>query len=390
MADRKPTTPKSSDPLAEYRRKRDFGRTSEPAGEVRKTRAPRLAFVVQMHDATNLHFDLRLEWDGVMKSWAVPRGMTFDPAVKRLAMEVEDHPIEYNHFEGTIPSGEYGGGTVMVWDRGTYFPDEAKPGEDPEAALRREHAAGKMSVTFEGERLRGSYALVRTEAGDKPKWLLIKHRDAAVQRDVDPAKLYPTSVVTGRTLEEIAREDATDGFQNAGVAAMLYRYATELPSGRGWAYEPAVRGVRAHLYVTPDALRLVTGLPGEAKRYKGLAAGLREHAAAEGRSFVLDGEIEDDEAGPIFHAFDLLFDDGTVLLEEPWRERRKRLEQRLRGVELPDVRLVPVVRRGGPALLDRAGEEGWRGIVAKRADAPYRPGERTGDWIKVIGPGRVA
>jgi len=387
MPHRRPT----SDPLAEYRRKRDFGKTSEPPGVVRRTRerAARLEFVVQKHAATNLHYDLRLECAGVMKSWAVPRGMTFDPATKRLAMQVEDHPMDYNLFEGTIPSDEYGGGTVMIWDRGVYFADEAESGEDEQQVVEREHAAGKMSFSFIGERLQGSFALVRTEAGAKPKWLLIKHRDRFVQKGIDPDDVHATSIVTGRTLSEIAEEDATDGFQGAGISAMLYRYASELPGGRGWSFEPAVRGARVHVYVTPDASRVVTALPGMARRYRDVGAGLREFAVRGGRSFVLDGEIAADPEGvPVLHAFDLIFEEGAVLLDQPWTARRKRLEHLFRSIDLPGVRLVPSVRRGGKALLERAHAERWAGVVARRTDSTYRSGERTGDWIKIVFPGR--
>jgi bifunctional non-homologous end joining protein LigD len=376
-----------SDALAEYRRKRDFGRTSEPPGEIRSraTRDARLEFVVQMHDATSLHFDLRLECDGVMKSWAVPRGLSFDPAQKRLAMEVEDHPMDYNFFEGTIPSGEYGGGTVMLFDRGVYFADEAQAGEAEQDVLRREHAAGKISFSFVGERLRGSWALVRTDSGARPKWLVIKHRDEFVRRGVDPAAVYQTSVITGRTLEEIAEEDASDGFQGAGISAMLYRYATELPRGAGWAFEPAIRGTRAHVYVTADGIGVITGLPGAARRFRGVGEKLKQFSAARGRTFVLDGEFAGDDArGRVFHAFDLVFENGEILLPLTWTERRKRLESLLRKIAAPDVHLVPAVRRGGPALEARARAEGWRGIVAKRADGSYKPGERTGDWIKCV------
>jgi len=371
--------------LSEYRRKRDFGRTSEPAGAVEPGDGGALEFVIQMHAATNLHFDLRLELDGVMKSWAVPRGMTFDPAAKRLAMEVEDHPMAYNRFEGTIPKGEYGGGTVMVWDRGRYFPDEAGPGEDHQVALRREFAKGKLSITFLGERLHGSYALVRTEAGAKPKWLLIKHRDNHVRRGVEPAEAHPTSVVTGRTLAEIATEDAADGFEESGIRPMLYRYVSGLPGGRGWAYEPALRGTRAHLYVTEEGEHLVAGRPGVARAHAGIASGLAGATRDRTDSFVLDGEIvEGDDGTAIFHAFDMLFVNGDVLVEKPWLERRKALDRILDGVETEAVRRVPVVRRGGKTLEDRARREGWAGIVAKRTDSPYRAGERSGDWLKLI------
>jgi bifunctional non-homologous end joining protein LigD len=188
--------------LSEYRRKRDFTRTEEPAGGAARA-GKKLAFVIQKHAASHLHYDLRLELDGVMKSWAVPKGPSLDPSVKRLAMEVEDHPIEYNTFEGTIPKGEYGGGTVMLWDRGTYTYGGTDP--EPLEGLRRGYAKGDFKFILQGKRLRGSWVLVRTRRGEKGRsqWLLIKHRDEyAAESDVTAE--YQTSVATGRTMEEIA------------------------------------------------------------------------------------------------------------------------------------------------------------------------------------------
>jgi bifunctional non-homologous end joining protein LigD len=190
--------------LAEYRRKRDFGRTGEPRGGRRRA-ARKLQYVIQKHAASHLHYDLRLELDGVMKSWAVPKGPSLDPSVKRLAMEVEDHPIEYNQFEGTIPKGEYGGGTVMVWDRGTYTyggEDDAEPVE----ALRRGYQKGDFKFRLDGDRLKGSWVLVRTRRGDprRPQWLLIKHRDDAAEPGSEVVEEYQTSAATGRTMDEIA------------------------------------------------------------------------------------------------------------------------------------------------------------------------------------------
>jgi bifunctional non-homologous end joining protein LigD len=189
--------------LAEYRRKRDFGKTAEPAGG-RAREAKKLQYVIQKHAASHLHYDLRLEQDGVMKSWAVPKGPSLDPAVKRLAMEVEDHPIEYNKFEGTIPQREYGGGTVMVWDRGTY----TYGGTDLEPAegLRRGYQKGDLKFVLNGKRLKGSWVLVRMRRGQpgKPQWLLIKHRDEYAAPESDVAAEYQTSVDTGRSMDEIA------------------------------------------------------------------------------------------------------------------------------------------------------------------------------------------
>jgi bifunctional non-homologous end joining protein LigD len=193
--------------LAEYRRKRDFTKTAEPRGGPKQPRKPaaKLAYVIQKHAASHLHFDLRLELDGVMKSWAVPKGPSLDPSVKRLAMQVEDHPIEYNKFEGTIPKGEYGGGTVMLWDRGTYTyggDDDV----DPVEGLRRGYAKGDFKFLLRGKRLQGSWVLVRTRRGDpkRAQWLLIKHRDEEAEPGSDVVAEYQTSVATGRTRDEIA------------------------------------------------------------------------------------------------------------------------------------------------------------------------------------------
>jgi bifunctional non-homologous end joining protein LigD len=190
--------------LAEYRRKRDFRRTAEPRGAARK-RTGTLAYVIQKHAASHLHYDLRLELDGVMKSWAVPKGPSLDPSVKRLAMQVEDHPIDYNTFEGTIPKGEYGGGTVMIWDRGTYTYG-GEDSDDPVESLRQGFAKGDFKILLKGRRLKGSWVLVRTRRGDprRAQWLLIKHRDAAAEPGSDVIEEYQTSVVTGRTMDEIA------------------------------------------------------------------------------------------------------------------------------------------------------------------------------------------
>jgi bifunctional non-homologous end joining protein LigD len=206
MATRTRSTKKvgtATKPLAEYREKRDFEKTAEPAGKPVSTRPKRaLHFVIQKHAASHLHFDFRLELDGVMKSWAVPKGPSYDPAVKRLAMEVEDHPIEYNTFEGTIPKGQYGGGTVMLWDRGTYEA-ESGGGED---ALREGYERGDLKFILHGKRLEGGWVLVRMRRGEsgRAQWLLIKHRDETADPDYDVTAEVTTSVTSGRTMEEIA------------------------------------------------------------------------------------------------------------------------------------------------------------------------------------------
>ena len=188
--------------LAEYNRKRDFSRTPEPSGRARSSR-PDFRFVIQKHAATRLHYDFRLELDGVLESWAVPKGPSLDPAEKRLAVQTEDHPLEYADFEGVIPEGEYGAGTVLVWDRGTW-----EPIEDPHASFVK----GRLKFRLHGEKLRGGWTFVRIKSRDTRQqgktWLLIKERDEAARpaAEFDITVARPESVLTGRDLEQIALE----------------------------------------------------------------------------------------------------------------------------------------------------------------------------------------
>jgi len=188
--------------LKEYEAKRDFTRTKEPSGKSKKGKTMQSIFVVQKHKATRLHYDFRLEVDGVLKSWAVPKGPSMNPADKRLAVMVEDHPYDYKDFEGTIPEGEYGAGTVMIWDCGTYEAQQGDPGE----ALER----GALKIRLSGKKLKGGFALVRTAMGGKKEnWLLIKEKDEFAQSKSDILEDEPDSATSGRTMEEI-----TGGMKN--------------------------------------------------------------------------------------------------------------------------------------------------------------------------------
>jgi bifunctional non-homologous end joining protein LigD len=439
-------------PLAEYNRKRDFTRTSEPAGRAAPAADPRaLRFVIQKHAASRLHFDLRLELDGVMKSWAVPKGPSLDPAHKRLAIEVEDHPIEYNTFEGTIPAGEYGGGTVMLWDRGTYTGEPDGRGEGA-GALRRGYADGKMVFFLDGERLRGRFALVRlgdragarTSRSDKPQWLLIKEQDEYAEPGSDIVADTPVSIDSGRTMDEIAagrkparRRTASTRKRPARAAAaaaaparrkaggsatpaaklpalepMYATIGTAVPEGDGWTFEPKYDGIRVLAFATREAVRLVTrNAKDKAAQFPEISTALRALAGRARRPLVLDGEIVAlvdgsparfqelqgrmhlKEAGVIdtkarntpaaLIAFDLLADGDDVLLREPWSERRRRLELRLRNRTSEHVRLGESIPGDGTEMLERARAAGWEGIIAKRTDAAYEPGRRARHWLKL-------
>ena len=325
---------RSAAPLGEYNAKRRFDRTREPEGKVATSargRVRQLEFVIQKHAASHLHYDLRLELDGVMKSWAVPKGPSLDPTQRRLAVEVEDHPMEYNKFEGTIPAGEYGGGTVMLWDRGTY---EATEGDVE--ALRRGYERGDLKFTLHGKRLTGSFALVRmaNRGESKPQWLVIKHRDSDAVPGWDINE-HDTSVATGRTMDEIregrskvwhsnrkggrrsnggsgsssepaaraAKRRQTAGSQPAArsrssrlpssrITPMMATIGTEIPTGDQWTFEPKYDGVRVLAFASGAGVRLITrNGKDKSHQFPEVTAGVRALAQRRKRAFVLDGEI---------------------------------------------------------------------------------------------------
>jgi len=417
--------------LAEYRHKRDFSKTAEPSGNnARAPKKKKLAFVIQKHAATRLHFDLRLELDGVMKSWAVPKGPSYDPSVKRLAMQVEDHPLDYNTFEGTIPKGEYGGGTVMLWDRGTYT--SAIDVRDPVPELRRGYANGDLKILMHGKRMLGSWVLVRTRRGsdEKPQWLLIKHRDEYSKPGSDIVASMLTSVTSGRTMEEIAENkrsrvwhsnraakpapaaDAPAPASDGTLDPMLASVGSDIPAGADWTFEPKYDGIRVLVYATPDSARLVTrNGKDKTAQFPGIAEAVRKLASRGRRALVLDGEIValdggsparfqelqqrmhvkdaraiagyESSAPAALMAFDILVDGNDVLVHEPWTRRRARLEKRLAKHTSPELRLTESIVDDGREMLDRARADGWEGIIAKRVNAPYQPGTRSRDWLKL-------
>ena len=438
--------------LTEYRRKRNFKKTREPSGDrPAASRKGTLRFVIQKHAASHLHFDLRLECDGVMKSWAVPKGPSLDPAVKRLAMQVEDHPIDYNTFEGTIPKGEYGGGTVMLWDNGTYTPDKAEPGEDPETAVREGLRKGDLKITFHGKRLRGSFALVRMKFGDrsgsdKPQWLLIKHRDEYSESDSDVVAENMTSVTTGRTMDEIAGgkskvwhsnraiepseksgraktkraaaakkpSHSRAAVKSAAVMAFEPMYATigtAIPPG-DWTFEPKYDGIRVLAFTTPDEVRLITrNGKDKSAQFPEIVAALETIARKTKRSLVLDGEIvalidgeparfqelqarvhvketaaieRHSSATPAaLILFDILLDGDDVLIREPWTERRRALVKRIEKLKTDRVQITESIPRNGEKMLAQARANGWEGVIAKKMDSRYEPGNRSRSWLKL-------
>ncbi len=413
--------------LYEYQQKRDFERTPEPPPKGRAPSEGPLIFVIQKHNARRLHYDFRLEVDGVLKSWPIPKGPSLDPKGRRLAMMVEDHPLEYASFEGVIPRGEYGAGEVIVWDAGTYSPEE--DGQlwfhdrgEAERRVREGLEAGKLSLFLRGQKLKGSWALVRTRRGEN-QWLLIKHRDAFATSDED-VLTRERSVLSGLTIEDlkaghmpprgqrlIVRPQDAAGARQAplrlAVKPMLATLAEGPFSAPGWFFEPKLDGVRAIAIVADGRVRLLSrrGLD-MAAQYPSLAGELAQQPAG---SLVFDGEIValDERGVPSFHllqqrlgltrpadiqraesaipvvyyVFDLLYAEGWDLCAAPLWQRKALLSALL--APRNGVRLLEHFEEDGEEAYEAAVALGFEGVVAKRKDSLYEAGRRSRAWLKV-------
>ncbi len=407
-------------PLEEYRRKRDFGRTPEPAPGDVVARSGR--FTVQRHRATALHYDTRLEIDGVLVSWAVPKGPSLDPKVRRLAMRTEDHPIEYLDFEGVIPAKEYGAGDVIVWDWGTWEPEPGEP--PPAAALRR----GEIKFIFHGQRLHGRYTIVRTDRDDgRERWLLLKKKDEAAVDGWD-AEDHPTSVKTGRTNDEVQAGEPprfmTDAPRQPGDVDLSAARVSQMPdfippmnatlasgpfSDPDWLFEVKWDGYRVEAVVRNGRTRLWTRRRQDAAAYFPDLADATgwidaEEAIVDGEVVALDergrpqfsllqdhtgirtwrapgGKRRGTPADVVYQAFDLLHVDGQSLLDVPLEERKRLLHARLRPHAL--VRFAGHVEGDGEAFFEAARAQELEGIVAKLRRSPYEVGRRSKSWLKL-------
>jgi bifunctional non-homologous end joining protein LigD len=421
--------------LSTYRKKRDFEKTAEPSGNTPVKPSKQRRFVIQKHDASHLHYDLRLEFGGVFKSWAVTRGPSLDPHDKRLAVEVEDHPLDYGDFEGTIPKGQYGGGTVQLWDRGYWESD------DPENGFKK----GDLKFTLHGDKLHGSWVLVRMRhdrnGGKRTNWLLIKHRDEyAREGKANDILEADRSVASGRTMDQIAagKGKAPKPFMTAKskrasadavwhsnrgdvvtqpaaaasvqkgrkVAAMPDFVAPQLctlvdhpPSGEGWCHEIKFDGYRVQLRVEDGEVRLKTrkGLDWTDK-FATIAkqAGALPDVLIDGEIVALDHQgapdfstlqaaISDAKTDKLaFFAFDLLFAEGKDLRALPLSERKAQLKALLEGRpkrKAGSIRYVEHFEADGEAMMESARKLSLEGIVSKKLNAPYRSG-RSENWTK--------
>lgn len=403
--------------LKDYRSKRTFDTTPEPKPG-RRQRGDRLAFVVQKHAARALHYDLRLELEGVLKSWAIPKGPSLDPAVKRLAVKVEDHPLDYQDFEGAIPEGNYGAGSVIIWDRGFYRHPADEEGRQSEPLLVEGLNKGDLKFVLEGRKLQGEFALVKTRQDDR-SWLLLKKRDRYATAEEILGR--DRSVLSERTLEDVSRAERTS-VRRTGPDRSRLREALEDEALTSAPVKPMPHGIRPMLaslvrepFDHPDWLFEVKwdGYRAVAEIRDGRASLYSRNRISLDRKFspivealgglpfeaVLDGEIVvvDDRGHPdfqllqdypksarghlLYYVFDLLHLEGHDLMKQPLVARKELLKKILpRG---PKVRFSDHIRAEGEAFFWLVKEKGLEGMIAKRAQSVYRAGRRSREWLKV-------
>jgi bifunctional non-homologous end joining protein LigD len=418
--------------LKEYVKKRDFKKTAEPKSGSSKDK-DHLMFVIQKHDASRLHYDFRLEIDGVLKSWAVPKGPTLDPKIKHLAMMVEDHPFDYRNFEGIIPKGEYGGGTVIVWDQGIYEPlEEIKGKKAQEKHLLKQLASGSVKIKMYGEKLKGEFALVKTHGMGENGWLLIKHKDEFATT-VDITK-KDKSVLSGKTIDQMAKtsekvwahgheeevrpdgelddEVETEEAKEIDVKSILKSAPkSKLPERvkpmkatlvdepfdePGWLFEVKWDGYRAIANIQKSVVTLVSrnNLPFE--KYYPINEGLGNW----GINAVLDGELlvlndkgisdfgamqnwrSEADGNLVFYIFDILWYEGKNLMDLPLIERQAILQAVL-PTDNEHIRQSKVFDANGIDFFAAAERMGLEGIIAKKADSVYTSDLRSKEWLKV-------
>jgi len=399
--------------LEEYRRKRDFKKTPEPPQGPVKVRDKQLSYLIQKHEATRLHYDFRLELDGVLLSWAVTKGPSLNPAHKRLAVRTEDHPLSYGDFEGTIPKGEYGGGTVMLWDRGAW-----EPKGDPHAGLKKGH----LSFVLHGERLKGGWDLIRMRGDAKREnWLLIKENDSEARADSsngDFLESLSSSVKSGRSMHEIAegtvpapgkKPAAADGaLATKNLKLLMERYpevqlatlVDQPPQGTEWLHELKFDGYRLLAFVSHGAVRLRTRNGKDwTDSFPSLTDALRKvkvkDAVLDMEAVILDSEGKSSfqalqaalgEGGNnkriVAYVFDLLHLDGKDVTKLPLIERKEKLKPLFQDNQDSALHYSDHVLGDGEEMFAKACEAGLEGIISKRVDAPYAAGRQKA-WLKV-------
>ena len=385
--------------LIKYNEKRDFKQTSEPLGKSKKSEGA-LIFVVQKHKASHLHYDFRLELNGVLLSWAVPKGPSINPEDKRLAVLVEEHPFDYKDFEGSIPDGNYGAGTVIVWDNGTYQPKNVKKGEDNQNVLERQFKKGHLSFILNGHKLKGAFSLVQLKGKGENNWLLIKKEDQhASKEDILQEE---KSVLSNKTIEQLEMvQSGTNSNATTPIEFQTPMFASPIDKAfdnADWIFEKKYDGYRTIAVVKNKSVNLFSRNENSFNQeFQTIIKELKTLT----HDVVLDGEvvIEDelgkdsfqmlqnylkDKKGTLkYYVFDVLNLDGNDLREMPLSNRKELLEMLFKKHPFKNIVLSPYVKKEGVSQLKKAAKENSEGIVAKHYESTYQSGKRSKDWLKI-------
>jgi bifunctional non-homologous end joining protein LigD len=417
--------------LKQYRVKRNFKNTPEP-GETQKSKGKKLHFVIQRHHASHLHYDFRLEMEGVLKSWAVPKGLSLNPDDKRLAMMVEDHPFEYRKFKGIIPEGNYGAGTVEIWDEGTYRPLEKKYSSSDEKELMTELKKGDLKFILHGKNLRGAFALVNMHKDDGKSWLLIKKKDEfsttsnytsenikpvkALNKNEKQSSIYKEknkikqresvvkkqpakkSVKDGKLKKNESKDLSFSAAVNRLAKPMLAKYIDKPFDDKNWIFEYKWDGYRTISAIEKGKVKLFSrNHLSQNEQFPSVAKSLGKI----NDSVIMDGEVvavdedgkhafqllqnfkSNKEGKLIYYVFDLLFLNGKELINFELKDRKELLKMLFEKYKLEDVMLSPHFREKGISLFEKAREKGMEGIIAKQLNGIYEPGQRSTSWLKV-------
>lgn len=405
-----------------YRKKRNFGETPEPSSGKEKSSA-KLTFVVQRHDASHLHYDFRLEMEGVLKSWAVPKGPSMKAGERRLAVHVEDHPLAYGKFYGEIPEGNYGAGIVEIWDNGTYVPLEPEPSKSAEKLLLHQYYKGDLKFILKGKHLKGAFALVRMNDGTDKNWLLIKKSDEHAVKSYNIASIDPVKPFAKKTASKFGKKSETSRKKESKASRdqesdtepelpkttiekaweklkkpMLATLISRHENNPDWMYEPKYDGYRAVTKISKGKVEIVSrnGNPFN-RQYQPLIPELEKFED----DIILDGEIVIEDKKGIsnfqllqnytttkkgvlrYYVFDILYLNGYPVTQLPFIQRRELLEAVFAKVKLTNVQPSPIVREDGKELMERLTKLGYEGIIAKESNSPYFPGLRSNSWLKL-------
>lgn len=389
--------------LSLYKKKRDFKNTPEPTAK-KENKKSKLSFVVQRHDASHLHYDFRLEMQGVLKSWAVPKGPSMKAGEKRLAVMVEDHPYDYGKFSGEIPKGNYGAGTVDIWDSGTYEPMDTTGGEK---LLLAQLKKGDLKINLNGKYLKGNFALVRMHGDTDKNWLLIKKNDAYALKDFDIEKFKPIkkhlkkSVFIPTQKNKQSTDEVSLSIEQAWIELhrpMMAKLSVAVQNNPDWIYEMKYDGYRAITKINDGDVEMVSRTGNSFnEQYRSIITQLKSVK----QQVILDGElvIEDEKGRSNFqllqnyattklgrlkyYVFDILFLNGVSLIEMPLKHRKELLEAFFQKYKLKDVFNAEFITENGSDFFEKVAAKGFEGIIAKDAESSYVPGKRSSDWLKV-------